>query len=358
MIRTSRSHPLRIDEVAIDGMDGRIGITFCPGKIQKSALSGPWERDLNADINVIKAWGATTWVNLLTRKEMVRLGIGDLEKVLGESGASIRYFHLPIEDTCIPDAEFERRWTNEGMEIRYDLLNGGKLLVHCKGGLGRSGTIAARLLVEMGQDPDVAIGRVRQARPGAIENDLQESHVRSIKSVATIHPIYGACRRLLEMVRVLHTRGYELLRIDPGMSPSGCHWRCELMPAAMTVTGKRSRNAAGRVEPARYTSGMGTSYFDWKDSRYDSPEELAVKFTERFGALAEACRGKDPAYVSWYYQMLGDTAPDGILYAYAEYMELKDFIPVQNKPDMKIPLPPAPLPIPGQKSKRSRAKNV
>jgi ADP-ribosyl-[dinitrogen reductase] hydrolase len=49
------SHPLRIDEVAIDGVSGLIGLTFCPGKIQKGALSGPWERDLKVDLEVIRA---------------------------------------------------------------------------------------------------------------------------------------------------------------------------------------------------------------------------------------------------------------------------------------------------------------
>lgn len=58
-------------------------------------------------------------------------------------------------------------------------------MIHCLGGLGRSGTIAARLLVELGVVPDEAINIVRKARPGAIENNAQETHVRSIKA---IHP--------------------------------------------------------------------------------------------------------------------------------------------------------------------------
>jgi ADP-ribosyl-[dinitrogen reductase] hydrolase len=42
-------------------------------------------------------------------------------------------------------------------------------LVYCCGGLGRAGTIAARLLVELGAEPITAIAGVRKARPGAIE---------------------------------------------------------------------------------------------------------------------------------------------------------------------------------------------
>lgn len=54
-----------------------------------------------------------------------------------------------------------------------------------------------------------------------------------------MNSIFTACRRLLEMVQVLHLQGYERLRINPGMSPSGCYWRCELLPSKMTVPGNR-----------------------------------------------------------------------------------------------------------------------
>lgn len=52
-------------------------------------------------------------------------------------------------------------------------------MVHCKGGLGRAGTIAARLLVELGTDPSDAISKVRGVRTGAIETSAQERYVLS-----------------------------------------------------------------------------------------------------------------------------------------------------------------------------------
>ena len=44
-------------------------------------------------------------------------------------------------------------------------------------GLGRSGTVGACLLVQLGEDPRVAIDRIRRARPGAIETIEQERYV-------------------------------------------------------------------------------------------------------------------------------------------------------------------------------------
>jgi protein-tyrosine phosphatase len=58
------------------------------------------------------------------------------------------------------------------------LRSGGNVLVHCRGGLGRAGMIAARLLVEEGVPPETAMTAVRAARPRAIETPAQERWVR------------------------------------------------------------------------------------------------------------------------------------------------------------------------------------
>lgn len=58
------------------------------------------------------------------------------------------------------------------------LLRGGcDALVHCRGGLGRAGTIAALLLAELGMDPQAAVAAVRAVRTGAIQTSEQEDFV-------------------------------------------------------------------------------------------------------------------------------------------------------------------------------------
>jgi protein-tyrosine phosphatase len=54
---------------------------------------------------------------------------------------------------------------------------GSRVLVHCRGGLGRAGTVSARLLVELGVPPVEAIRQVRRVRVGAIETAAQERYV-------------------------------------------------------------------------------------------------------------------------------------------------------------------------------------
>lgn len=152
--------------------------------------------------------------------------------------------------------------------------------------------------------------------------------------------IVGGCRRLLEMVQILHRQGYERLRINPGMSPSGCHWRCEFLPSEVTIAHDRNRHIRRSVETARYSSGERRNYFGWIDAAADLPFDLSVKFIERFPDLAKASTGRDPEYAKWYSMMLAMTAPDGIIYSYADYPLPDDHLPVQNRPDLRIPFPP------------------
>lgn len=180
-VRTSLTHPLEIAAVRAGAGPGRIGITFCPGKHDPAALSGAWARDLELDLDAIVAFGATMVVTLVEAAELVSLKVPDLGPAVLVRGLDWR--HLPIPDFSTPSPAFERRWLAEGREIRAGLRAGGDVVVHCKGGLGRAGMIAARLLVEMGWEPREAIRAVRKVRPGAIETPSQLALVRGTKSL-------------------------------------------------------------------------------------------------------------------------------------------------------------------------------
>ena len=174
--RTSETDPLRIGAVSPGDGQGRIGITLCPGKTDPHGMYGAWARDLDADLDVVRDWGATAVVSLITEEEIDRLQVGGLGEAVRDR--HMEWWHLPIPDGMPPQPDLEEKWTKAGEAIRDRLRLGFDVLLHCKGGLGRAGTIAACLLVELGARPDDAIRRVRAARPGAIENRLQEAYVK------------------------------------------------------------------------------------------------------------------------------------------------------------------------------------
>jgi atypical dual specificity phosphatase len=86
----------------------------------------------------------------------------------------MKLLHLPVVDMSAPtQAQLEEatRFLDEAIE------GGGRAVVHCLAGQGRTGTVLAAYLVSKGEEPEEAIHRVRRARPGSIETAEQEHAV-------------------------------------------------------------------------------------------------------------------------------------------------------------------------------------
>ena len=154
---------------------GKAGMTHCPGRNHTDTLERRWNGDLAADLTSIEAWGARALVSLIEAQEFAYLGVPDLAIQIRRS--RLDWYHLPIRDMCAPDDDFAQAWAKYGTPISQYLQDGKKIVVHCAGGLGRTGTVVARLLVDFGMPPVDAIETVRRARPGAIESAAQENHV-------------------------------------------------------------------------------------------------------------------------------------------------------------------------------------
>ncbi len=193
-MRTSLTHPLQIAQVPAGKGMGMVGLTFCPGKKQASALTGPWDRDLNRDVTTIADWNAAAVVTLVETHELANLEVKGLGQAVCE--AHMVWHHLPIPDVSTPDVGFECEWREAGAQLRDILRSGFNVLVHCKGGLGRAGTIASRLLIELGIEPEDAVVKVRAVRPGAIESAKQLAYVNELSAVAEDMPdkSTNACR--------------------------------------------------------------------------------------------------------------------------------------------------------------------
>ena len=90
---------------------------------------------------------------------------------------NLKWIHMPIVDLKSPDHKFMDKWQTTKVLLKNDLIEGKNIVIHCMGGKGRSGTIAAILLIEFGEDNKKAIEIVREKRKGAIETEEQEKFI-------------------------------------------------------------------------------------------------------------------------------------------------------------------------------------
>jgi hypothetical protein len=157
------------------------------------------------------------------------------------------------------------------------------------------------------------------------------------------------CRRVLYAVGELHRRGYQRIRIAPGLAPGGAYWRCVVTPIANITELHGARAAAyDEAHVARYTTADSTLFFGWEDRRAASARQLADTFLERRIDLAALGRGRDWAYVGWFTELLGH-ADDGLFPVAIEEAGRDDVIVLrapartdggEERPPRLFPLPP------------------
>lgn len=176
-LRTSQTDPIRVDAVVLPG-GGRIGMTFCPGKVDPMGAYGSWRRDLVLDLKAIQQWGAERLISLVESHELVALQVAELGQEAQQMG--LQWHHLPIRDAHAPDYAFMEQWHAVRDDLHRGLDGGGALVVHCRGGLGRAGTVTALLLIERGLPVTEAIAQVRSARRGAIETEAQVRFLQEV----------------------------------------------------------------------------------------------------------------------------------------------------------------------------------
>ena len=141
-----------------------------PGKLAISARTrgGDWLED------EMRGWrrnGIDTVVSLLTPAEMEDLALQHEARHSNEHG--LRFLSLPIEDRSVPRSEAEVFQLLEQLE--RELAQGRNVVIHCRQGVGRSGLIAASLLIARGVSPTEAMQRISAAR-GVSVPETAEQH--------------------------------------------------------------------------------------------------------------------------------------------------------------------------------------
>lgn len=162
-----QTHPYDILPLA---KGGKLIFTPCPGT--KGVA-------LEESISQLRQAGASAVISLTPQTEMARLQVEDLPQACAKQG--LDWFQLPVEDDSAPAAEFALGWARDREKILAILDQNGALAIHCKGGSGRTGLMAAIIMLERGVGLEQVISMVQRLRPKALR---LQAHVEYLNELA------------------------------------------------------------------------------------------------------------------------------------------------------------------------------
>lgn len=131
-------------------------------------LAGCGQPGLMGSLDDDLAW--IEWVGIRT---IVTLTEGPMQLDDRQRNA-LRWVHFPIDDMGIPTP---RRAAAIVQDVIESISRSEPVALHCKAGLGRTGTMLACCLVALGQDPSECILAIRRICPNYIQRQRQERFI-------------------------------------------------------------------------------------------------------------------------------------------------------------------------------------
>lgn len=130
-----------------------------PGKLALAARprGGEWLED---EIVRWRRAGANTLFSLLTPEEESELDVG--QEAAKARAHEMNFLSYPIPDRKVPDCEGDLARALEKLEA--ELTAGRNVVLHCRQGIGRTGLVAACLLLTKGVDAESAVKLLSAAR--------------------------------------------------------------------------------------------------------------------------------------------------------------------------------------------------
>lgn len=125
--------------------------------VMAKPVAGEFVRD---SFREIRQQGVKQVVSLLEEPEAIALGLFKEEQYVLEAGMS--FLSYPLADRGVPRSV--ERFGIFTLSLYHQIAGGCNTVIHCRAGIGRSGLVAAAVLLHCGFDPIQAFSHVSKAR--------------------------------------------------------------------------------------------------------------------------------------------------------------------------------------------------
>lgn len=164
---------------------GTLGMIHAPGRSGRDGHGRHWRRDLDRDLAALEKAGVSALVSLIEPREFAPLGIAALPVAV--RSRRFDWQHVPIADMAAPDSLSAAQLRALLDDVEARLLRGETVVFHCAAGMGRTGSLAALVLIDgFGLSCDEAVAAVRAARPGTIESEAQMRFLKAYRPPAAV----------------------------------------------------------------------------------------------------------------------------------------------------------------------------
>lgn len=175
---STQPEPFHADVLRLPGGGGEVAMSYAPGRQRKQH-----QRNLQDDVSSVRRdYQVDVVVTLLEQRELDVMNCHHMMESVEQEG--MVWHHFQVRDKWVP-------WNSSAyvqevvMPLLQRLRSGQRILVHCNGGKGRTGTlVAALLMTSLGGNMSLqaALSAMRAVRPGMLKNPLQQLFLLHLKS--------------------------------------------------------------------------------------------------------------------------------------------------------------------------------
>ena len=133
--------------------------------------------NLEETVTQLKQYGISMLITLMFDEEMADNDALSLPNACHQH--KIDWLQLPIIDDEAPSKAFESQWKRKKSFILNRLNNKGVIAIHCKGGTGRTGTVIALILLELGWKADEITQAIRNVKPKSLRIKKQLGYLNT-----------------------------------------------------------------------------------------------------------------------------------------------------------------------------------